>query len=43
MFGGGLIVVVGWMGWDGGGGRLLHYWRDFWKKKTTGNEERVLK
>lgn len=29
------------MGW--GRGRLLHYWRDFWKKKTTGNEVRVLK
>lgn len=40
MFGGSLIVVVGrWMG----GGRLLHYWRDFWKKKETGNEVRVLK
>lgn len=32
-----------WLDGKWGGGRLLHYWRDFWKKKTTGNEVRVLK
>lgn len=36
MFGGGLIVVVGWMGWDGGGGGYFIIGVTFGKRRRRG-------